>query len=90
MAISDPKRVQTLINRAAAAAQEMQAAAAELIALRTRYQNITPAISVAGTPLAGNLTALNTWITDVDAVANRAIANTVIAAAVPSHRGDAV
>ena len=86
--MDDKKKVQTLINRAAADAQLIKDAADRLEALRTLYtsHNVDP----TGTPLQGKVTAVSTWIDDVRAVADAAVATQLIAAVVPSHRGEAL
>ena len=88
MALANTKQAQTLINAAAAEAERIQAASARLQAIRTLYTaaNVDP----TGTPLEGNVTAVSNWIDNVATVANSAVANSMIAAKVPSHRGEAL
>lgn len=88
MALADTKKAQTLINRAAAAAEAIQAASADLEAVRTLYNaaNVNP----TGTPLQGNVAAVSNWIDSVVTVASSAVADAMIAAKVPSHRGEAL
>ena len=82
------KQVQSLVNRAALDAQEIKAIAARLTALRTKYQTAAP--SVTGTPLQGNIVTLNAWIDSVQSVAAAAVAQVMIDAYVPSHKGEAL
>ena len=86
--LSDTKKCQTLINVAAEAAQAIQVASAKLQACRAAYVAVNP--NPAGTPLAGNVQAVSTWIDGVAAVANAAVADAMIAAYVPTHRGAAL
>lgn len=85
---ADTKKVQTLINRLADHADAVKAASDDLEALRILYQVANP--DVTGTPLDGNLVAVNTWINDLTTLANSATATGMIAARVPSHRGKAL
>ena len=86
--MQDSKKAQTLINRAAADAQLIKDAADRLDALRTLYtsHNVDP----TGTPLQGKVAAVSAWIDAVRAVADAAVANQLLAAVVPSHRGEAL
>ena len=86
--VADTKKVQTLVNKFAEEAVVIQGASARIEALRTLYQAENP--SVTGTPLDGNVTAVNTWINDLTILSNEAIVATMIAAVVPSHRGEAL
>ena len=81
---SDSKRCQTLINKAAQAARALQLSAADLMTVRQRFLDANP--DTTGTPLQGNLSAVSTWITNVNDVATSAVANQMIAAERPNHR----
>ncbi len=84
MAIADIKKVQTFINVAAQAAQDLDAIATKLEHLRTLWtsHNIDP----TGTALDGNVAAVSTWIDAVRAVADSAVPNGLVQHIVPSHR----
>ena len=88
MAISDKKKCQTLINKMAEVVEQLQAGADSLKILRTAYQdqNVDP----TGTPLAGNVAEVSTWIDQVDVIANGAIATGMMVAKVPTHRNKAL
>lgn len=88
MALSDAKKVQTLINRAADELILMRAAMARLQATRALFVTANP--SVTGTPLEGNVTALGNAITALQAELDKAIWTGLINARVPSHRGEAL
>ena len=74
----DTKKTQSLINAAAVAARDLQAIATKMEGLRTKFQN--QAVDPTGTPLAGNVTAVNNWITAIRAVADDAVTAGMIAA----------
>jgi adenylosuccinate lyase len=80
---ADKKKCQTLINVAAEAAQQMKDAATKLLVCRTVFQAATP--DTTGTLLEGSLAAVNTWITDVNNLANTAVADQLVAARHPGH-----
>ena len=84
MAISDTKKVQTLINEAARAIE-----AARLISVvRAKYNAATP--SITGTPLQGNGAAINTWLDSIEAILADPMADLFVASKVDSHRGEAL
>lgn len=86
--VADAKKVQTLINLAASAAEVIQQQRDVLATVRDLYQTAAP--DVTGTPLEGNLAAVNAWMNSVAAVADDPVANALIAAKVPTHRGKAL
>lgn len=86
--VADTKKVQSLINAAAISARDLQAIADNLEDLRMRFQ--TQAVDPVDTPLEGNVTAVNNWITSIRAVADDPVTAGMIAAEVPSHRGEAL
>lgn len=88
MAVSDSKKVQTIINRAADEMIAIRAALVRFQATKALFVAANP--SVTGTPLEGNVTALNTALTALQAEADKAIWTGLIAARVPSHRGEAL
>jgi hypothetical protein len=88
MALSDTKKAQTLINAAAQAAKTLDATAASLEGLRTLYT--AAAVDPTGTALQGNVAAVSAWIDSVRAVADDPVVAGLIAAEVPSHRGEAL
>jgi len=82
--VADTKKVQTLINRMAEAVEEGRKA--ELV--KDAYVIANP--SVLGTPLEGNLPAINSWLTDFITILNSPVAQSFIDAKISSHRGDAL
>ena len=88
MAISDSKKCQTLINACAQEAQRIKVAATRLEAIRALYVAASP--DPTGTALDGNVPAVSAWIDAVRATADGAVPDGMIAARVPSHRGEAL
>ena len=88
MPIADRKKVQTTINRTGWQIEKARVGVAEIKDYRDRL--IADGASIVGSPLEGNVAAFNTWIADLDSHLNNAIANAIIAAIVPSHRGEAL
>lgn len=86
--VADTKKVQTLINRAADVMAAVVTAADDMDALKALYQAASP--STAGTPLDGNLAALNQWLADLRTLAGSPVVAVMSAAKVPSHRGGAL
>jgi len=82
--VADTKKVQTLINHMADAIESGRAS--ETI----RGAFITANPSVVGTPLEGNLAAVNAWLTKFIADLNDPVAQGFVNARVPSHRGKAL
>lgn len=88
MPLADTKRVQTLVNLCAEAAEQIEAQAAQLEHYRALY--VAAKINPTGTVLAGKVTAVSAWIDKVRALANDPVAAALIAAKVPSHRNQAL
>jgi len=88
--MNDAKKVQTLVNATALEIAAIRAAVTRLKAIRAKYVGLNPAPVIAGTVLAGNLTALSNAITALDTAASAAVLNTVAAGYVPTHRGGAI
>lgn len=81
---ADTKKVQTLINRMGKAIL----AGRDAEAIRDAYIAANP--DITGTPLEGNIAAINSWLTNFIAVLNDPVAQTFIDNSVPSHRGKAL
>ncbi len=88
MAVADSKKVQTVINRTGLVIEQARVGVAEIKDYRDRL--VADGASVVGSPLEGNVAAFNTWIADLDTHLNNAIADAIVAAIVPSHRGEAL
>lgn len=86
--VADTKKVQTMINICANQAQIARTAASRMLAVRTAFTTHNP--DVTGTPLEGNVAIVSQAITDLSAEANKGIWDAMIAARVPSHRGEAM
>lgn len=82
--VADTKKVQTLINRMAEAIEDGRKAEA----VRDAYTAAQP--DVTGTPLEGNLPAVDSWLSDFIAILNHPVAQGFIDAKVDSHRGSAL
>jgi len=88
MAVSDTKKVQTLINICALRVQQLKDIADELKALRTAYT--AQGVDATGTPLDTHVVQVSAWIDAVEAVGDNAVANAFIANYVPTHRNAAL
>jgi hypothetical protein len=88
MPIADRKKCQTLINVGAESVLVIREAVTRLKACRTAFQTHNP--STTGTALDGNITAINSWITDVENVGDAAVAQALVDAQVPSHTNKAL
>jgi len=88
MALSDAKKVQTMINVAASQMTMIRAATNRLETIRDLF--IAASANVAGTPLEGNLGTLNTALNDLLTETDSVIWTVLIANEVPSHRGRAL
>jgi len=86
--VADTKKVQTMINVAADQLTVIRAALDTLQAVKDRFVAADP--DVTGTPLEGNVAALNSALADLQAEGDRQIWSDLIAAKVPSHRGEAL
>ena len=86
--VADTKKTQTLINKVAAHAVTIEQIAGDLEDLRGLFtaQNVDP----TGTPLQGKISAVSAWINAVRAVADDPVVVGLLAAVVPSHRGEAL
>lgn len=92
MAISDKKKVQTMINKTAQDIVIIRAAIERMKAVRTIFQSINP--SVTGTPIQGQVSAINTALNALDTTVNSgstaATWDLLIAAHIDSHTGEAL
>ena len=88
MPIADSKKVQTIINRTGWQIEKARRGIDEIKDYRDRL--IADGASVVGSPLEGNVAAFNTWISDLDAHLNNAIADAIVANIAPSHTGNAL
>ncbi len=88
MALSDKKKVQTMVNIVGQAVQEMRDGMTTILAIRVKFNEINP--DVTGTPLDGNLAAVNAAINSLDAELGGPVWDGMIAAIVPSHRNKAL
>ena len=88
MAISDKKKVQTMINIMAEQALEIRASVDKMKAVRVAFQAHSP--DVTGTPLDGQVVALNTALNDLETEINSVVWDGVIAAIVPTHKNNAL
>lgn len=88
MALSDKKKCQTLINIVAKQVVLLKQASDKLQRCQAAYQaqNVDP----TGTPLEGNIQAIAAWISNVEYVADNAVANGCLADVVPTHRNEAL
>lgn len=82
--VADTKKVQTLINHMADAIEAGRAAEA----IRDAYILASP--DVTGTPLEGNVTAVNTWLTGFISSLNDPVAQALVDARVSTHTGKAL
>lgn len=82
--VADTKKVQSLINEMA----DIVEVGREAEAIKASY--IAAAPDVTGTPLEGNIAAVNTWLNSLSAIMSDPIAQGFIDAKVQSHRGDAL
>lgn len=88
MAVSDSKKCQTMINITGQQMQAMQVALTNILAVKAAFQTHNP--DVTGTPLEGNVAAVNNWITSAESLLGSAVVSQMIAAIVPSHRNKAL
>lgn len=86
--VSDTKKVQTVVNRAADLAEAVRATVEDFKALRTLFQTANP--DTTGTVLENNLTALNTSLNVIDTEISKPVWDTIITAKAPTHRGKAL
>ena len=88
MALSDRKKIQTLINRTADAMSRIRDDVAVLEDYKARY--VASGADPTGTPLEGNVTALNTALASLRIEVDSVVWSTLIAAKVDTHRGQAL
>lgn len=88
MALSDTKKVQTMINIVGQQAEIIDNAVTAMEAVRTLYLAMNP--DTTGTPLDGNVAAVNTAINSLRATIDGAAMQLMINSIVPSHRGEAL
>jgi hypothetical protein len=88
MAVSDKKKVATAIAVIAREALKIRASVARMQEMRAAFVAAAP--NVTGTPLQGQTATVSTRINALDAEINSAFWSAVIAADVPSHRGEAL
>lgn len=88
MAVADTKKCQTMINIVAQQMVIIRAAVDAIETVRDTFTTINP--DTTGTVLDGNLTAINSAITDLKAETDKALWTGLIAAEVPSHRNAAL
>ncbi len=86
--IADTKKVQTMINVLADQMTIIRSAVATMVAVKTAYITINP--DPTGTPLQGNVAAVNTALTALKSETDKALWTTLIKAKVPSHTNNAI
>lgn len=86
--VSDSKKVQTFINRLANSVQEMRDQMVKINNMKQKFVTANP--DVSGTPLDGNVIALNNNLSQLETELSRGIWTTLINAKQPSHRGEAL
>lgn len=92
MAISDKKKVQTMINITAEQIIIVRTAITAMQEVRTTFQNVNP--STTGTPISGSVAAINTALNALDATVNGGSTasawNLLINSHIDSHTGEAL
>ena len=88
MAVADTKKVQTMVNVAGQQLEIIRGAVTTIETVKTTFQTVNP--SVIGTPLEGNVTALNAALLALRTEVDKAVWAGLIAAIVPSHRNKAL
>lgn len=88
MPIADTKKVQTMINVAGQQMEIIRAAVDRMEAVKTAFQTHNP--NVAGTPLEGNVAALNNALAALRTEVDKAVWTGLIGAIVPSHGNGAL
>lgn len=86
--VANVKKVQTLVNAASEAAEDLEGIATVLEDLRGKFE--AQNVDATGTVLEGNVQAVSDWIDDIRDAADSAVTAGLIAARVPSHRGEAL
>ncbi len=77
-----------MVNIVGQEAQTMRDSMTRILAMRTKFQVVNP--DVTGTPLEGNLAAVNAAITSLNTELGKAVWDGMIAAIVPSHQNKAL
>ena len=88
MALSDKKKVQTMINIAGQQMQIIRDAVTTIESMKTAFTTINP--DVTGTPMDGNVALLNSAINGLRTEVDGAVWSGLIGAIVPSHRNKAL
>jgi hypothetical protein len=86
--VPDSKKVQTMINVAAKEMSQVRASVAAIGEVRVKFQTVNP--NVTGTPLEGNVAALNNAFIALKVEVDKPIWSDLITAQVPSHEGKAL
>ena len=86
--VPDPKKVQSMVNICGQQMIEIRAAVQVMTDIKAKFQVANP--NVTGTPLAGNVAALNAAYTALKTEVDKAIWTNLIAAIVPTHAGKAL
>ncbi len=88
MPIADSKKVQTLVNVIGQQTQVIRDAVDKIKEMRTTFTAVSP--DVTGTPLEGNLAAVNSAIDSLDTEIAGPVWTGMIDAICPSHRNKAL
>lgn len=88
MPIADTKKVQTMVNIAGQQMEIIRAAVTTIETVKTAFQTHNP--DVTGTPLEGNVAALNAALVALRTEVDKVVWSGLIAAIVPSHRNKAL
>ncbi len=88
MATADTKKVQTMVNVAGQQMEIIRSAVTTMESMKTAFQAHDP--DVTGTPLEGNVSALNSALTALRTEVDSAVWTGLIAAIVRSHRNKAL
>ena len=86
--VVDTKKVQTMVNIVGQQMIIIRVAMARIEAVKAAFTTANP--DVTGTPLEGNIAAVNSAITALKAEVDAALWTQLIAAIVPSHRNKAL
>ena len=86
--VANTKQVQSYINKLADAAQRARQARDDMLAIRTLFVAAAP--DTTGTAVDGNEAVISAAINGLDTEMSKGIWTQVIAAEVPSHRGEAL
>ncbi len=86
--VANTKQVQSYVNKLADAAKRARDARDDMLAIRTLF--IAAAPDTTGTAVDGNESIISAAIGGLDTEMSKGIWTQVIAAEVPSHRGEAL